>query len=218
MKNEIEFNGEVLRDFRKKHDLTQVELAKVLDIERSYLARIEAGDKIPSSRLQFEINEILERFESEWRLACKMAGRPAFSVHKLPVRWRSQNIPVVSWAAAGNASDYEDVAAQIDETVGTHVTDPNAFAVIVEGDSMEPEIKAGDRVVVAPNLEPRNGDIVLVKLKDSRVMLKRFHRTGANGATIRLLSDNLNYATLEFAAEEVQFVYPAMEFKRMMRR
>jgi phage repressor protein C with HTH and peptisase S24 domain len=125
---------------------------------------------------------------------------------------------VVSWAAARKARDYEDLASQIDETVGTHVTDLNAFAVIVEGDSMEPEVKAGDRVVIAPGLEPRNGDTVLVKLKDGRVMLKKFHRVDPSGGTIRLLSDNLNYETLEFPVEQIQFVYPAMEFKRMMRR
>ena len=73
-------------------------------------------------------------------------------------------------------------------------------------------------MVVAPNLEPRNGDIVLVKLKDGRVMLKKFGRVGPSGGTIRLLSENLNYDTLEFSAEQVQWIYPAMEFKRFMRR
>jgi SOS-response transcriptional repressor LexA len=136
----------------------------------------------------------------------------------LPARLRCRNIPVVSWAAAGKASDYEDLASQIDETVGTLVTDPNAFAVIVEGDSMEPSFRAGDRVVVAPNLEARNGGVVLVKLKDGRVMLKNFRRTGPNGGTIRLLSENMNYEPLEYPAEQVRFAYPVMEFKRFMRR
>lgn len=172
------------------------------------------GDKVPSVRLQIEIQERLVQYEEEKR----MGERPGFSDQPLPPRLRSRNIPVVSWAAAGKASDYEDLASQIDETVGTHVTDPNAFAVIVEGDSMEPEIKAGDRVVIAPNLEPRNGDIVLVKLKDGRVMLKKFGRSGPNGGTIRLLSENLSYETLEFPVEQVRWVYPAMEFKRLMRR
>jgi phage repressor protein C with HTH and peptisase S24 domain len=216
--NEKAFDGAVLREFRKAHKLTQEELAPVLEICRTWLARLETGNKVPSIRLQEHIAQTLARYDADRRLAAKLAERPGFSDHALPARLRSRDIPVVSWAAAGKASDYEDLASQIDETVGTLVTDPNAFAVIVEGDSMEPEVKAGDRVVIAPNLEPRNGDIVLVKMRDGRVMLKKFGRVGPSGGTIRLLSENLNYDTLEFSAEEVRWVYPAMEFKRMMRR
>ena len=83
---------------------------------------------------------------------------------------------------------------------------------------MEPELKAGDRVVIAPNLEPRNGDVVLVKLKDGCVMVKMFQRVGLNGGVVRLTSENPLYAALEFPVERVRFVYPVMEFKRMMRR
>jgi SOS-response transcriptional repressor LexA len=218
MGTENGFSGEVLREFRQTHKLTQQELAKLLDIDRTYLARMETGDKIPSSRLQTTIKDTIARFAADRRLESKLAERPGFSDHALPARLRSRDIPVVSWAAAGAAKDYQDLANQIDETVGSHVTDPNAFAVILEGDSMEPEFKAGDRVVVAPNLEARNGDVVLVKLKDGRVMFKRFQRTGPNGQTIRLRSENPIYDPMELPSEKIRFVYPAMEFKRLMRR
>jgi len=212
------FSGEVLREFRRAHKLTQVELANLLNIDRTYLARLETGDKVPSSRLQSDIKETISRYESDKRLASKLAERPMFSDHALPARLKSRDIPVVSWAAAGKATDYQDLATQIDETVGSHVTDPNAFAVIIEGDSMEPEFKAGDRVVVAPNLEARNGDVVLAKLVKGGVLLKKFKRTGTNGTTIRLRSENRDYEDMELAAEDLDFVYPVMEFKRLMRR
>jgi phage repressor protein C with HTH and peptisase S24 domain len=83
---------------------------------------------------------------------------------------------------------------------------------------MEPEINAGDRVVVAPNLEARNGDVVLAKLAHGGVMLKKFYRRGPEGKTIHLKSENTDYPDLEFSAAEFAFVYPAMEFKRLMRR
>jgi transcriptional regulator with XRE-family HTH domain len=63
------FNGEVLREFRRKHDLTQVKLARMLEIERTYLARMETGDKVPSVRLQRRIREFLVQYESEKRTA-----------------------------------------------------------------------------------------------------------------------------------------------------
>src|SRR5689334_4699104 len=39
-----------------------------------------------------------------------------FSDGALPARLQAREIPVVSWAAAGKASTYQDLAAQIDET------------------------------------------------------------------------------------------------------
>jgi SOS-response transcriptional repressor LexA len=218
MGTENGFSGEVLRDFRKAHKLTQEELAKLLDINRTYLARLETGDKTPSSRLQSDIKEALGRYAADHRFDQGSTGSPVIRDHAYGLRTRSRDIPVVSWAAAGAARDYQDLATQIDETVASHVTDPNAFAIILEGDSMEPEFHAGDRVVVAPNLEARIGDAVLVKLTDGRVFFKWFHRTGPEGKTIRLSSENSNYAPMEFSGAEVQFVYPALEFKRLMRR
>lgn len=73
-------------------------------------------------------------------------------------------MPVVSWARAGQALDYGDLCNQIDDSVETDCKDANAFALIPEGDSMEPEFYAGDLVVFAPNVEPRNGDFVVCRL------------------------------------------------------
>jgi phage repressor protein C with HTH and peptisase S24 domain len=218
MGTENGFSGEVLRDFRKAHKLTQEELAKVLDIDRTYLARLEMGHKTPSSRLQADIKEALARFADDHRLEQRQSGPPMIRDHAYGLRIRSRDIPVVSWAAAGAAKDYQDLATQIDETVASHVTDPNAFAVILEGDSMEPEFHPGDRVVVAPNVEARTGDAALVKLTDGRVLFKWFHRTGPEGKMIRLKSENEHYAPMEFSGADFLFAYPALEFKRLMRR
>ena len=67
-------------------------------------------------------------------------------------------VPVVSWASAGKAADYPDLCNQIEELVETDCKDPNSFALILEGDSMEPTFLAGDIVIFAPNSEARNGD------------------------------------------------------------
>jgi SOS-response transcriptional repressor LexA len=212
------FSGEVLREFRKAHRLTQEELASLLDIDRTYLARLETGRKVPSARLQKDITEAFARYAAEHTGSHRPGDPRATRDHAFPARSRIREIPVVSWAAAGAAKDYQDLATQIDETVGSHVTDPNAFAVIIEGESMEPDFKAGDRVVLAPNLEARNGDVVLAKLADGRVMVKKFLRRGPEGKTIRLESANKEYPDLEFAAADFVFVYPVMEFKRFVRR
>ena len=58
----------------------------------------------------------------------------------------------------------------------------------------------------------------LAKLTDGRVLFKWFHRTGAEGQKIKLSSENPNYAPMEFTKEDFQFIYPAWEVKRLLRR
>lgn len=100
----------------------------------------------------------------------------------------------------------------------TDCKDPNSFAIILEGDSMETKFLAGDRVVFLPNSEPRNGDPVVAKLEDGRVFFKYYYRTGPEGARVKLVSENANYGPMEFDRAEFAFIYPAWEVKRKLRR
>jgi len=130
-----------------------------------------------------------------------------------------RRVPVVSWARAGQALDYGDLCNQIDESVETDCRDANSFALILEGDSMEPEFYAGDLVVFAPNVEPRNGDFVVCRLaNNSGVLFKRLRRTGPEGSVIRLESLNVSYQPIEYPAAEVRYIYPAVDMKRRLRR
>lgn len=128
-----------------------------------------------------------------------------------------RKIPVVSWAAAGKANDYEDLANQIEETVECDIRDPDAFALIVEGDSMEKEIMAGDRIVFSPGTEIRNNDIVVVRLKETGgVMVKRYRSKGPDN--FQLESNRPEYPPLDFKRTAARYIYPAIEIQRRLRR
>ena len=208
-----------LRKLRKGLRLTQAELAALLGIHRTYLVLIEKGKKIPSPRLERSILDFMDKAEQQslspqtlWKQVT--TANASALVAEPPAR----RAPVVSWAAAGVARAYEDLANQIEETVETDCKDPNTFAIIIEGDSMEHKFYAGDRVVFAPNSEPRNGDAVVAKLNDGRVFFKYFFRTGPEGARVKLMSENENYGPMEFERNEFTFIYPAWEIKRKLRR
>lgn len=208
-----------LRKLRKGLRLTQAELAALLGIHRTYLVLIEKGKKIPSPRLERAILEFMEKAENQNispEAVWAQINRPNAS--PFAVRPATRRAPVVSWAAAGQARAYEDLANQLEETVETECRDANAFAIIIEGDSMEHKFYAGDRVVFTPNSEPRNGDAVVAKLQDGRVLFKYFYRTGPEGARVKLVSENPNYGPLEFERSDFLFIYPAWEVKRRLRR
>ena len=208
-----------LKKLRKGLRLTQAELANLLGIHRTYLVLIEKGKKIPSPRLERAILDFMEKAEKQQLSPPTLWARSAVpNAAPIIAEPPARRVPVVSWAAAGQARAYEDLANQIEEMVETDSRDPNSFAIILEGDSMENKFYAGDRVVFAPNMEPRNGDAVVAKLTDGRVMFKYFYRTGPEGSRIRLESENQNYGPLEFERNEFTFIYPAWEVKRRLRR
>lgn len=135
-------------------------------------------------------------------------------VERAAAAWRE--VPVVSWATAGAGKDYTDMGNFLEEKVVTECKDKNAFAVIVDGDSMEPKISAGDRIVISPNSEAQSGDLVIARTrKDHRVFFKKFLLHGPKGNLVRLVSFNPDYPPLEFERGDFRFIYPVVNLVRI---
>jgi DNA-binding XRE family transcriptional regulator len=124
------FDPGPLRKMRKALRLTQMELANLLGIHRTYLVLIEKGKKIPSPRLQRFIDEFIYKAEKEAENRNPLTLSKAFpGLNMTPQPLSARRVPIVSWATAGDAKDFQDLASQIDEYVETNSRDPNAFAV-----------------------------------------------------------------------------------------
>ena len=76
-------------------------------------------------------------------------------------------VPVINKVSAGYPSDFNDLDYPVgiadDYVRCPDLHDPNAFAVRVVGDSMEPKFHEGDIVVFSPAAEVRNGDDCFVR-------------------------------------------------------
>ena len=76
-------------------------------------------------------------------------------------------VPVINKVAAGYPSDFNDldypVGVADDYVRCPDLHDPNAFAVRVVGDSMEPRFRQGDIVIFSPEAEVHNGDDCFVR-------------------------------------------------------
>jgi phage repressor protein C with HTH and peptisase S24 domain len=114
--------------------------------------------------------------------------------------------PVHSWVSAGRAHDYQDMQDFIDEQVPTTHRDPHVFALVVEGDSMEPMFPAGDYIILAPHSEPRSGDLVVARLRESEGVLFKEYRVRPDG-TVALISYNPKYPEQIFRKTDLLYVY-----------
>jgi phage repressor protein C with HTH and peptisase S24 domain len=100
-----------------------------------------------------------------------------------------QRIPVIGCAQAGSAGYFDDAGYPTgsgwDEVVFPDVTDPNAYALVVSGDSMEPLYRDGDRIIVSPAANIRRGDRVVIKTREGEVMAKELVRRTAQWIELR---------------------------------
>ncbi|MEN8126458.1 MAG: XRE family transcriptional regulator [Planctomycetota bacterium] len=80
-----------------------------------------------------------------------------------------QMVPVINKVPAGYPSEFDDMgypAGFADDYVRCpDIHDPNAFAVRVVGDSMEPKFSEGDVVIFSPAADVQNGDDCFVRLR-----------------------------------------------------
>lgn len=94
--------------------------------------------------------------------------------------------------------------AEVSEFVaaaGLRACYPDAFAVRIDGDSMSPDIRHGDLVVLSPSAPAADGKPAVVQLKSQiGVTCKVFRR---EGQTVHLIPINEQFAPQTYPAEQV---------------
>ena len=126
-----------------------------------------------------------------------------------------RQVPVISWTHAGEAIAYEQMPRHFHGRVATTSKDPRAFAVTVEGDSMEPKVFAGDRVICEPSRSPVNGKVVVAKHANEEVQLRVYHKL-PNG-NIRLSAYRSDvYPPVEHEPSGFLWIYPVKELNRAL--
>jgi SOS-response transcriptional repressor LexA len=126
------------------------------------------------------------------------SGTGAFTVNK---------IPVISWIRAGALHEPCDIFLPgfAEEWTVYDTRDSNAFALRVVGNSMEPEFREGDIIIVSPAVEPVSGEYVVAKYR-GRVTFKKL-RTINRGSyeEVRLIPLNIvEHDVIEISGDDVR--------------
>jgi len=140
-------------DVRQEYESTEAENEKLRQFiknivhKKNDIAGLDAV--LAESKLDFDE---LSRVDIE-------QGGPALSAGRL--------VPVINKVSAGYPSDFNDLDYPVgiadDYVRCPDLHDPNAFAVRVVGDSMEPKFREGDIVIFSPAAEVHNGDDCFVR-------------------------------------------------------
>lgn len=160
----------VITAYRDKPTIQPI-VDKILDVEP------ESGRVIPLTAA--------DRNVSPLRSPLKIGGR----------------IPVLGKIPAGvPIKAVQDIIDEIDVSPEMTRDGHSYFGLLVTGDSMIPEFRSGDYVIVRQQPTAENGDIVAAYVGGDNATLKRYHRS-ESGITLEAL--NPDYESRTFSPEEV---------------
>ncbi len=121
---------------------------------------------------------------------------------------RRKQIPLLGLAQAGKGGFFDDsgfpVGSGWEEIDVPGVTDNNAYALEITGDSMLPVYREGDTIVVSPSATVRKGDRVAVKTADGQVMAKIMQRQTAK--TVELASINPEHEPKTIDMKDIDWI------------
>lgn len=130
-------------------------------------------------------------------------------------------VPLINKVTAGYPADFTDMgypARIADEYVrAPDLSDPDAFAARVVGDSMEPMYREGDIVVFSPAREIVDGMDCFVRLeRDDESTFKRiyFQKDDAGNELIRIQPINNSYPPMTVPRESVAGLYAGVSVTR----
>lgn len=149
---------------------------------------------------------------------------PAFDVNVTPVAKGVRPIPVISAIQAGAMREIT-VPYAAGQGYATIYVDSDysqwAFGLAIEGDSMLPEFRPGDIVIIEPEWEPRPGEYVAAKNGHEEATFKKYRQRGINAAgevVFELIPLNEDYPTLRSDEIPLIIIGVMAEHRRKTRR
>lgn len=218
--------GSRIRARRDAVGLTQEKLARICGVSRAAVAQWESGVTRPSLDNLIKAAEAL----SVW-LSWLTTGDQS-----LPDTPNPFVDPAVSRATAQSGIAMIDLAraeqwdllraslpTDLERIAGDTAYSARAFALVIRDDSMAPEFREGDTIIVDPEVAPLPGDFVVAKLdRETEATFRKFRERGADadGATmIELVPLNPDWPTLAINAETTgRIIGTQVEHRRYRRR
>lgn len=148
----------------------------------------------------------------------ELVGRSGGNVEAV----RNSAIPVINRVSAGYPKDFTDMGYPprvADSYIGCpDLSDPDAFAARVHGDSMTPKYREGDVVIFSPAANWRDGNDCFVRFDDGQTTFKRvFAEKGESGTPVlRLQPRNERYRPQVVPSDKISGLYKAVyQYRRV---
>ncbi|MGU5819472.1 helix-turn-helix domain-containing protein [Aeromonas caviae] len=213
--------GAKIRALRKERKMTISELATQVDSDVGNISRLERDIQGFSPQLLSKIAEALSVPVAE-----------LFSDHQQPALHQNMElaspdthrIPVITYVQAGVWTETSEIR-ECDGNMAYITTDldlgQRAFAIVIRGNSMEPEFTEGDLVLIDPDEPLHPGDFVVAKNGEEEATFKKYRPRGygEDGQEIFELAPlNDDYPTMRSDRQHIQIIGTMVEHRRRRKR
>lgn len=134
-----------------------------------------------------------------------------------------RRVPLLNYVQAGMFADCGQNFTM--EEVEYLLTDldlsERAFALQIKGNSMLPDFKEGDRIIVDCEVSPRPGDYVVAKNSEEEATFKKYRllSIGATGAEVFELTPlNTDYPSIRSDQQQIHIIGTMIEHRKYYRR
>ena len=128
-------------------------------------------------------------------------------------------IPLLSWAQAGIATDFDQIPDHLQDLIPAVVHTSRAFAVQLRGDSMEKQFSEGDvAICLPPDIPPRHGDLVVANVIDEGIVFKILNLVDGDPTRIRLKSYNPLYDPRDYSRDAFNWICAVQSVNKLTRK
>lgn len=193
-----------LKELRKLNKITQDKLAEKIGVARSTISMYEVGASEP-----------------DIQILTKLANFFNCSIDYLlgnDTKSQGVKIPVLGVIPAGIPIEAVEDILGYEEITPKLASTGEFFALKVKGDSMLPDIKNGDILIVRQQEDAENGDTCVIMVNGNDATVKKIKKMESG---IMLIPNNSDFETMFFSNEEilslpVRIIGKAIEIRRSL--
>ncbi len=220
--------SERIKQTRKRLGYSQDVLGAKVGVSRVAVSQWERGESSPSGRYLNDLAAALG-VSVDWLLTGKgnaSESSPAFESNVEPALIpQGVRVPILSYVQAGHWREMCEQATAFDgslEYVAVGVSVGScAFGLWVRGNSMEPDFREGDLLIVDPDEAPKAGDFVIAKNGSEEATFKKFRSRGEyedGSPRFELVPLNDDHETLCTDHTPISIIGVVVEHRRILKR
>jgi len=214
--------SERIRELRKKHGLTQQKLGELIGVKKSSISQWENDEHSPSGDNLALLSKVFG-VSAHWLSTGK--GSPELSNVEPAVIPQGKRVPVLSYVQAGHWHEMCEQATAFDGNVeyvsASADIGPCGFGLWLRGDSMLPQFKEGDLIIVDPDESPHPGDFVVAKNGSEEATFKKYRPRGIDESgqeVFELVPLNDDYPTMHSDRQHIQIIGVMVEHRSYRKR
>lgn len=203
-----------VKEARTKWGRSQEALALELNVTKGNVSAWEHGRHRPK----------LEQVLAISRLTGHPLPPEVRGINVAPSQIGGKKIPLIDYVQAGAWTDVTDPfppGGAKEWLISDLEFSDKAFALEIKGDSMAPEFKEGDRVIIDPSISPQPGDYVVAKNSEQEATFKKYRPRGFNekgDQIFELVPLNDDYPSMRSDITPISIVGTMIEHRKYRKR